>query len=201
MIVARTCFLSLLFLHATASTNTLRRRDEDDERGLQVPEVCGYTPKWDWEGDGYKHPVVPCTSHSDCFDFSDSGSGWGEPCCLFHDCLCGSVQSLFTPGVLHCGRFACTMNDECWPGNCINGQCNFDNIPPCCTTAADCGSPSDWACIYGSCYEIDENGFHRPSKECNRQETSAVGRSPGTDGGDGSKKGMGKRRTLKAMSL
>ena len=82
----------------------------------------------------------------------------------------------------------------------MNGICNFDNIPPCCKTATDCGDEGDWDCVSGSCYEIDEDGLHRPSKECNRQEPAQIGRNPGGGGGSDddsdakkSKKGMGRR--------
>lgn len=62
-------FVLLLLVLAPApllSSNT-RLRHDVEERALQdTPEICGYTTKWDWEGDGYKHPVVPCLGHDDC---------------------------------------------------------------------------------------------------------------------------------------
>lgn len=109
------------------------------------PDVCGESPYWQFSNDPMfvsRHPIVPCTSHGDCAEYSsngltDSNSPWPS-CCLHRDCICGSTQVEFLPGAAHCGMFACDSDDSCLPGRCVRGKCSFGNISPACVTDADC---------------------------------------------------------------
>lgn len=95
-------------------------------------ETCGYNEKWDWADDPNNiREYRPCTNHSICEGYRDPFDFSGFlPCCIVKDCLCGSSQIEFFTGVLHCARFACTSDEDCGPGLCLDQICNFDNIDP-----------------------------------------------------------------------
>ena len=117
------------------------------------PETCGHNYKWDYANDkANKSSYVPCSSHTDCADYNHRELGGWYPCCLENHCLCGSVQSEFSPGVTHFSRFACSTDEECWPGICDNGtkKCTFNKIEPCCRTNSDCVGDNMF-CRSGNC--------------------------------------------------
>ena len=151
-------FLTCAAFISAENTSALLRGGflERQLQGEAVPETCGYNMKWDWADDGYRHPIVPCTTHSACADFTDVGRGW-QACCIIKDCVCGSTQVEFTPGILHCGRFACKSNAECGAGRCIAGKCDFQNIQANCKNASECGQSE--VCVNGICAYKSSNGF------------------------------------------
>lgn len=105
-------------------------------------------------------PIVPCASHNDCAGFVAKGIFPPfRPCCLANECVCGSTQMEFIPGINRCARFACTSDAQCGPGRCINQRCNFANVEPACRNDAACGGGNN-VCFNGVCHIRDPNtGF------------------------------------------
>lgn len=170
MIVNLFYVMTLSFLVATpvnASLRVVTSTKEDPERELLdhsrelqagAPETCGWSPLWRFENDplyARKNPQVPCLRHSDCASFTAKAvRAPFQPCCLVNDCICGSTQSEFIPGVNRCAKFACTADADCGPGRCVSGRCNFSNVQPACTNDASCGG-GDMVCFNGICHRRD----------------------------------------------
>jgi hypothetical protein len=146
-----TLLLLIPLVLTSASLRGGESADKDRELVSTGKEVCARSILWQNAGDGYRHPTVPCLTHKACNSFTDVGPGW-QACCLVKDCVCGTTQSMFVPGVLHCARFTCTANSDCSPGLCISGQCSFANIKPHCTSNS-CGT--NQVCQNGMCYYKD----------------------------------------------
>lgn len=121
-------------------------------------ETCGWSPWWRFENDPLyvrKNPKVPCLRHSDCASYTARMlQAPFQPCCLARDCICGSTQSEFIPGVNRCAKFACTSDADCGPGRCVSGRCNFGNIQPACSNDAACGGGNN-LCLNGVCHIRD----------------------------------------------
>ena len=108
------------------------------DRPVQAPppintegvETCGYTSNWDYAPGTDRHPIVPCTKHSDCAGFFDRDVVFDEyvPCCLYWRCICGSTFFETTSQAQHCALFECTTDVECPGGSCIQGVCDFSNV-------------------------------------------------------------------------
>ena len=93
-------------------------------------ETCGRTTAWEFAPGTTRHPVIPCTKHSDCADFFDKDVVFGSytPCCLYRRCICGSTFFETTAQAEHCALFQCTTDVECPGGSCQDGVCDFSNV-------------------------------------------------------------------------
>lgn len=145
-------------LESAAVLRTTKSSKRDLQSTLGV-ETCAWTPIWRFANDPLydRNPIIPCTSHLQCAGFSGKGvSDRWPPCCLNHDCVCGSTRILFqSTGSHSCARFACSADSECAPGFCRNSLCNFDNIDPECRTGIDCGGGVNDVCYEGLCHVKD----------------------------------------------
>lgn len=152
--LAAVVIFGLLFLNSsvTAAGNTLIDRELQQE-----PLVCNIAGEPAFY-DTRPTPIIPCRDHYGCKFFTGFTEGF-EACCLTN-CICGSTQFEFSTGINKCGNFACTSSDNCGPGLCVNGQCNYDNVQPLCSSHADCGENRE--CHNGRCYCLDENGNIEP---------------------------------------
>ena len=107
-----------------------------------------------------KDPVQPCTTQADCGGWSDKNLADGfEPCCMARSCICGSTQSMFMAGTGQCAETACSSDEDCGAGTCMNGACDFSNIQPLCSPTNPCDE--DETCIFGACWEVEETGKGR----------------------------------------